>query len=74
VFLFKHTINKTTVFVTALTCTAQCSVCYNKRSLLQIQVHGSDFTSFYEQVPKEILPTELGGEAGSIAENWGEIT
>jgi hypothetical protein len=30
-------------------------------------------TSFHEQVPKEILPTELGGEAGSIAENWGEV-
>jgi hypothetical protein len=41
--------------------------------LLQVQVHGSDLTSFYEQVPKEILPTEYGGEAGSIAENWGEI-
>jgi hypothetical protein len=43
-------------------------------SLLQFQVHGSDLTLFYEQVPKEILPTELGGKAGSIAENWGEIT
>jgi len=29
-------------------------------------------TSFYEQVPKEVLPTEYGGEAGSVAENWGE--
>jgi len=43
-----------------------------KTKLLQrIQVHGSDFTSLHEQVPKEILPTEYGGEAGSIAENWG---
>jgi hypothetical protein len=39
--------------------------------LFQIQVHGNDLTSFYEQVPKEVLPTEYGGKAGSIAENWG---
>ena len=39
--------------------------------LFQFQVHGSDWTSFYEQVPKEILPTEFGGEAGSVAEHWG---
>ena len=39
---------------------------------LQIQVHGSDWTSFYEQVPKKILPTELGGETGSVAEHWGK--
>jgi len=38
--------------------------------LFQIQVHGSDWTSFYEQVPKEILPTEYGGEVGSVAEHW----
>jgi len=31
-------------------------------------------TSFYEQVPKEVLPTEYGGEGGSVAENWGEST
>jgi hypothetical protein len=43
-------------------------------SLLQVRVHGSDLTSFYEQIPKEILPTELGGKAGSMEENWGEIT
>jgi len=30
-------------------------------------------SSFYEQVPKEILPTEYGGEAGSVAEHWGKI-
>jgi len=29
-------------------------------------------TSFYEQVPKKVLPTEYGGEGGSVAENWGE--
>jgi hypothetical protein len=41
--------------------------------MFQIQVHGSDLTSFYEQVPKEILPTEYGGNSGSVAENWGMI-
>ena len=40
---------------------------------LQIQVHGSDWTSFYEQVPKKILPNEYGGEAGSVADHWGKI-
>jgi len=39
--------------------------------LFQIHTHGSDWTSFHEQVPKEVLPTEYGGEAGSIQENWG---
>jgi len=29
-------------------------------------------TSFYEQVPKELLPTEYGGEVGTVAEHWGE--
>jgi hypothetical protein len=38
---------------------------------LQIQVHGSDLTSFYAEVPKEILPNEYGGKSRSIAENWG---
>jgi hypothetical protein len=28
--------------------------------------------SFYEQVPKEVLPTEYGGTAGSVAEHWGQ--
>jgi hypothetical protein len=37
-----------------------------------MHIHGNDLTSFYEQVPKEVLPTEYGGEAGSIAELWGE--
>jgi len=42
-------------------------------SFLQIHVHGSDWTSLYEQVPKEILPTEYGGNAGSTEEHWGKI-
>ena len=41
-------------------------------SFLQVQVRGSDWTTLHEQVPKEILPTEYGGNAGSVAEHWGE--
>jgi len=40
--------------------------------MFQIQVHGDDWTSFYEQVPNEVLPTEYGGKAGTVAEHWGE--
>jgi len=40
--------------------------------LFQIQVHSKDWTSLYEQVPNEVLPTDYGGKAGSVAEHWGE--
>ena len=40
--------------------------------MFQIQLHGDDWTSFYEQVPKECLPNEYGGGAGTVAEHWGE--
>ncbi|PNF22547.1 hypothetical protein B7P43_G13678 [Cryptotermes secundus] len=36
----------------------------------RIHVHGTDLTSFYEQVPKKILPTEYGGDSGSVSEIW----
>jgi hypothetical protein len=39
--------------------------------LFQIHTHGSNWKSFHEQVPKEVLPTEYGGEAGTLQENWG---
>jgi len=29
-------------------------------------------TSLYEQVPKDVLPTDYGGKAGSLAEHCGE--
>lgn len=35
--------------------------------VLQIMAH-SNIESLYEHVPKYLLPTEYGGEAGSIAE------
>jgi len=41
--------------------------------MFQFQVHGNDLTSLCEQVPKEVLPTDYGGKAGSVAEHWGEI-
>jgi hypothetical protein len=41
--------------------------------MFQTYVHGSDLTSFYEQVPKEVLPTDYGGKCGSVSENWGKI-
>ncbi|KAJ4451990.1 hypothetical protein ANN_03474 [Periplaneta americana] len=37
--------------------------------LLQIHVYGKDLTSFYDQIPRKVIPLELGGEAGTIAEN-----
>jgi hypothetical protein len=41
--------------------------------MFQMHVHGSDLTSFYEQVPKEILPKDYGGKSGTVSENWGTI-
>lgn len=32
----------------------------------QLYVHGSDFESLYRHIPRRFLPTEYGGEAGSI--------
>lgn len=32
----------------------------------QLYVHGYDLESLYKHVPKRFLPTEYGGEAGSI--------
>jgi len=37
--------------------------------MFQIQVHGDDWISFYEQVPNEVLPVEYGGKAGTVAEH-----
>ncbi|XP_069699164.1 alpha-tocopherol transfer protein-like [Periplaneta americana] len=36
----------------------------------RIQVHATDLTEFHKQVPKESLPTEMGGCGGSINDNW----
>ena len=49
------------------------TVHYHKTSFFQIQVHGSDYTSLYEHIPRKFLPTEYGGDAGSIPEHWGVI-
>jgi hypothetical protein len=39
--------------------------------VFQIEFHGSDWTLFYEQVPKENPHTEYGEEAGTVAGHWG---
>lgn len=36
----------------------------------RIHVHDNDLTSFRAKVPKESLPTEYGGQSGSISDNW----
>jgi hypothetical protein len=41
--------------------------------MFQVHVHGTDLTSFYEKVPKKILPMEYGGDSGSVSEIWGTI-
>ncbi|KAJ4426922.1 hypothetical protein ANN_26721 [Periplaneta americana] len=35
-----------------------------------VHVHGKDLTELHKQVPKESLPTEMGGCGGSIIDNW----
>jgi len=42
-------------------------------SLFQVYVYGRVWTSFYEHIPKKILPSEYGGETGSIAVKWAKI-
>ncbi|XP_069699161.1 alpha-tocopherol transfer protein-like isoform X1 [Periplaneta americana] len=36
----------------------------------RVYAHGTDLTEFHKQVPKESLPTEMGGCGGSIIDNW----
>ena len=38
----------------------------------QVHVHGNDLTSLHKLVPKQCLPTEMGGESGTIQENFGK--
>jgi hypothetical protein len=45
----------------------------SKRKLAsKIQIHGDDWTSLHEQIPKECLPNEYGGNGGSLAEHWNQ--
>ncbi|KAJ9587365.1 hypothetical protein L9F63_019107, partial [Diploptera punctata] len=42
-----------------------------KKKLSQrLNIHGTDFTELHKQIPKRILPVELGGEAGTIEDNF----
>ncbi|PSN57138.1 hypothetical protein C0J52_01289 [Blattella germanica] len=40
---------------------------------ITIQIHGSDYTKLYNDVPRHLLPTELGGESGSIKEHYEQF-
>ncbi|KDR19511.1 Alpha-tocopherol transfer protein-like [Zootermopsis nevadensis] len=53
---------------------AMLKVALRAKIVSRIQIHGNNLTTLHEQVPKSCLPTEFGGEAGSIAENWGRWT
>ena len=61
-----------TLVVTQTPCQSS-SVYYHKMSLFQVYVYSRTWTSFYEHIPKKILPTEWGGEVGSMAVKCGKI-
>ncbi|XP_069680231.1 retinol-binding protein pinta-like [Periplaneta americana] len=47
---------------------------FKSKIVSRIQVFGNDLTKFYEQIPRRILPKELGGGAGSSDEYMGRWT
>ena len=38
---------------------------------IQMVVHGSNYESMYDSIPKEMLPEEYGGEGGTVQEIAG---
>ncbi|XP_053661310.1 retinol-binding protein pinta-like [Anopheles marshallii] len=47
----------------------------NEKNRSRLFVHGSNLESLYEHIPKSMLPTEYGGEAGpiqDIVDNWAK--
>lgn len=40
-----------------------------KKIAQRLHVHGGDFKELHKQIPRRILPIELGGDAGTIQEN-----
>ncbi|XP_069699160.1 alpha-tocopherol transfer protein-like [Periplaneta americana] len=42
----------------------------SSKLVARVHVHGKDLTELHKQVPKESLPTEMGGCGGSIIDNW----
>lgn len=45
----------------------------NKKLAARLQIHGSDLTALYEQIPRAAMPNEYGGEAGPIEELAGTV-
>lgn len=41
---------------------------------MQLYVHNKNYDEMYKFIPKEYLPKEYGGEAGSIKEITGKIS
>jgi len=41
------------------------------QQIFQIHVHGTAVEELHKHVPKECLPTEYGGHAGSVTKHWG---
>lgn len=37
-----------------------------QKKILQLTFHGSNISSVYKEIPKSILPSEYGGDAGPI--------
>ena len=49
------------------------SACTIKLSFsFQVHVYRSDLTEFYKQVPKHLLPSDLGGDGETIAAQHGK--
>ncbi|XP_069680236.1 alpha-tocopherol transfer protein-like [Periplaneta americana] len=53
---------------------AMLKTVFKSKIAARIQVYGNDLTSFYDKIPRKILPQELGGEAGTVAELTGRWT
>ncbi|PSN57131.1 hypothetical protein C0J52_01286 [Blattella germanica] len=44
----------------------------SNKILSRVQIHGEDYTKLFDDVPRNLLPTELGGDSGSINELFGK--
>lgn len=39
--------------------------------MLQLYVHNKNYEAMYKYIPKDVLPTEYGGNGGSVKDNIG---